>query len=269
MKNKSLFLITMLIILTTIQACSAGPGVQPTKVEQQATLAGDATNPAAVSSPTQEVSEVGLPAGPETIDLTNSALFIRSNTPAYTFDAMMEYSGMDTIGAAKEVTLTINEQTQSIPEKSNHFTVLVTGGEGGGENVILGDQGYLVYQETCLPFSTSNELFESASEGMPILQELITGQAQRVETGIEVNGYVTDKYELTSENMLEEDELVSAFAYMARDGGFITRFEAQTRLKTDYQGFDSNQFTDLVITHNYIPVEDGSLVITIPAACVP
>ena len=171
------------------------------------------------------------------------------------------------LGQAKVVTLAMTELTQTLPQKAQHFLVEVTGGEGSAETVIIGDQGYSVFLGTCSPFSALSSEGQSASEGMPNLQTMITGQAKRVETGINVNETITDKYELTSENMLEKDELVSAFVYVAREGGFITRFEAQTRTKTDYQGFDVNQFTDLAITHNYIPVEDGSLEIAIPAVC--
>ena len=269
MKNKLLILITMVIILATIQACSAGPGVQPTKVEEQATLAGEAQNPVAASTPTQEVIEVGLPAGPETIDLTTLALLLPSNTPAYTFDAVMNFSGVGATGATKVVTLSMTELTQTIPQKTQRFLVDVNGGKGSAETVMIGDQGYSVFLGTCSLFSASSSEEQNASEGMPNLQNMVTGQAKRVETGIEVNGTITDKYELTKENMIGNDELVSAFVYVARNGGFITLFEAQSRTKTDYQGLDSNQFTDLTFTFNYIPVEDGSLIITIPAACVP
>ena len=62
-------------------------------------------------------------------------------------------------------------------------------------------------------------------------RNMITGQATRVESGIEVNGFVTDKYELSGENLVEDgDESASAFVYVARDGGFITLFEAQGQI---------------------------------------
>ncbi len=266
MKNKLSVLITMVIVLFTIQACSAG-SAQPTPNEQQATLAEGQANSTATLAPSEEANEVDSSAGPETIDLTNSALFVPSNSPAYSFDVVMNFSGVDATGASKVVTLAMTELTQTLPQKARRFLVEVTGGEGSAETVMVGDQGYLIFLGTCSPFPASSIDGQNASEGMPNLQNSLTGQAKRVETGIEVNETITDKYELTRENMLEQDELVSAFAYVARDGGYITRFEAQTRTKTDYQGFDSNQLTDLSIAQNYIPVEDGSLVIAIPAAC--
>ena len=74
---------------------------------------------------------------------------------------------------------------------------------------------------------------------------------------------------------LADDELISAFVYVARSGGFITLFELQGRAKIDFQGLglipyqlaDPNQLADFTRADNYIPVEDGSLNIAIPAGC--
>lgn len=267
MKKQTSIIIALVIILTASQACSVGGKVPSTEVEQEPTIVSEPTGPAATTVPSQEAGGNDVPLGPETIDLTNPALYITSGAPAYTFDATMKFSGVDTTGAAKEVSLSMTEETQTLPQKTQRFLVVVTGGEGSAESVMIGDQGYSVFQETCFPFSASSTEGQNASEGMPNLQDEITGQAQRVESGIDVNGFVTDKYELTSQNMVADDELISAFVYIARDGGFITLFELQGRTKTDYQGLDSSQFTDIITAYNYIPVEDGSLIITIPAVC--
>jgi hypothetical protein len=267
MKNKFTFSSVLIIILITIQACSLGSSAQPTKIIQEATLAEELTVSTAISVPTQEAGGVADNPGPETIDLANPDLYLTSSTPAYTFDVTMKYAGVGSTGALKEVTLAISEGTQSLPQIARHFLVVVTGGEGSAETVILGDQVYSVFQGTCYPSTSSSTEEQNASAGMPVLRELIKGQAVRVESGIEINGFMTDKYELTSENMVENDELTSSFVYVTRDGGFITRFEAQVKTKTDFQRFDINQFTDMSIVHNYIPVIDGSLVIAIPSVC--
>jgi len=265
MKNKFTFSTVLIFILLTIQACSAGSSVQPTKIIQEATLAEVAST--TTSIPTQEAVGIIENPGPDTIDLTNPDLYITTSAPAYTFDTTMKYAGVGTAEALKEVALAMSEATQSLPQIERHFLVSVTGGEGSAETVMIGDQGYSVFQGTCYPFPVSSTDDQNLSEGMPNLQDLIKGQANRVEDRIEINGFITDKYELTSENMVENDELISAFVYVTRDGGFITRFEAQVKTKTDYQGFDPNQLTDIFIVHNYIPVEDGSLVIAIPSVC--
>lgn len=267
MKKQNSIYIALAIILLTSLACNIGSTVPSTEVEQEPTIVSEPMNPIATTVPSQEAGSNDSPSGPETIDLANPALYITSSSPAYTFDATMKFSGVDTTGVAKEVSLAMTEETQTLPQNTQRFLVVVTGGEGSAETVMIGYQGYSVFQEACFPFSASSTERQNASEGMPNLQKEIIGQAQRVESGIDVNGFVTDKYELTSENMVADDELISAFVYVTRDGGFITRFELQGRSKTDYQGLDSNQLTNVATVHNYIPVEDGSLDIAIPAVC--
>jgi hypothetical protein len=149
------------------------------------------------------------------------------------------------------------------------------------DTVILGDQmtsaqmvgvGGAAPTLMCNTGSTSNTqgpgLLESTLDSMPRLQTMLTGQARGVESGVEVNGYLTDKYELSADNFTEGgDEMVSAFVYVARDGGFITRFEEQLQAKMPSFGFDPNQVTEGTMTADYFLVEDGSLDIAVPSEC--
>ncbi|TFH65249.1 MAG: hypothetical protein E4G90_06555 [Gemmatimonadales bacterium] len=104
-------------------------------------------------------------------------------------------------------------------------------------------------------------------DNIPRIQEWLTGQATRVESGIEVNGFVSDKYELSGDTLQGGDGLVSAYVYVARDGGFITRYELHFQGNEGRFGFDSSQLTDTSLIYNYYLMEDGSLEISIPAEC--
>lgn len=267
MKIQNSIYIALVLILVASLACNIGGATPATESGQEPTTESGQTDSAVATVPAQEAGAIDGPPGPETIDLTNPALFITSSEPAYKFDTNTKFTGVDTTGAAKEVSLLMTEETQTLPQKSQRFLVVVTGGEGSAETVAIGDQVYTVFQGACFPSPLSSVDEQGLSEGMPKLQDGITGQAPRVESGIEVNGFVTDKYELTSENMFSDDELISAFVYVARDGGFITLFDMQGLSKTDYQGLDPNQFTNVTTAYNYIPVEDGSLDIAIPVEC--
>lgn len=276
MKKQNSIYIALVIILTASLACSVGGTAPSTESGQEPTVAGGQTNPVATTAPSQEAVGIDGPPGPETIDLTNPALYIVPSAPAFTFEMTSKYVGVDTTGVAKEVSqITWSAEVQTQPQITQRF--FFGGGDEYSDTVIIGDQMTIAQM-----FSVSGgtpELFCNTSlassmqgpsmlESMFKLQDMITGQAPRVESGIEVNGYVTDKYELSSENFVEvPGELVSAFVYVARDGGFITLFELQGRSKTDYQGLDPNQFTDVTSAYNFIPVEDGSLDIAIPAEC--
>jgi hypothetical protein len=264
MKNNSIY-IALVFILSASLACNIGSSAPATESIQEPAAATAQTDPAATTIPAQESAAIDGPPGPETIDLTNQGLYLTSSATAYTFDTATKFAGVDKAGSAKEVSMLMTEGTQSLPQKSRHFVVEVTGGEGSAETAVIGDQVYTVFQGACYPYPLSS--VEIPAKGWPKLQDEITGQAQRVESGIEVNGFVSDKYELKSENMLADDELVSASVYVARNGGFITLFELQGRTKTDFQGLDPNKFTDVSSSYNFIPVEDGSLEIVKPAAC--
>lgn len=259
MKKQNSIYIAIVIILAASLACNVG-GTTPL-------VEGGQSDPAATTAPVEDGESVDGPSGPEMIDMSNPAFYLVSSAPAYTFDTSTIFNWVDSAGAAKEVSLLMTEETQTLPQKSQRFLVEVIGGEGSTETVVIGDQGYSVFQGTCFPFPVSGADDQSLSEGMPKLQDEITGQAKLVESGVEINGFVTDKYELTAENMVSDDELTSAFVYVASDGGFITRFEMQAKTKTDYQGLDTNQPTEIAVTYNYIPVQDGSFEIVVPAGC--
>jgi hypothetical protein len=104
-------------------------------------------------------------------------------------------------------------------------------------------------------------------ESLPKIQEMLSGTALLVERGIEINGLVTDKYELSADNFVGDDKPDSAFVYVAREGGFITLFEMQSRANEKRYGFDPNQLTSISVAYSYIPVVDGSLDIASPAEC--
>jgi hypothetical protein len=287
MKKQSSIYLALAIILMTSMACSVGGTALSTEVAKEPTAGSEPANPVATTVPTQEAGSNDSSAGPETIDLTNPALYIHPNWPAYTFTTTTKYTGVDTAGVAKEVSEIGSAEIQTQPQITQRFLSSLEGyvdnpGTTGSVNilssdtVIIGDQMtsaqmVSVNGETpklvCNTGLASEVQGPSLLESMPKIQEWITGQAPRVESGIELNGFVTDKYELSSENMGGGDGLVSAFVYVARDGGFITRFEVQSQGNETRFGFDPSQLTDITTTFNFFPVEDGSLDIVIPAEC--
>jgi hypothetical protein len=273
MRKKNPVYFALAIILLGSLACNVGAAAPATEGGQEPVSEDGQTNPGATTLPAQEAAAFDGPPGPETIDLANPALYIAPSAPAFTFEMKIKYMGMDTTGAANEAWLLGSTQIQTQPQITQRFSSLTEGGAGGdstAETVIVGDQLYTVLTGVpgCKTFLASSMQGPSMLESMFQLQKWITGQAQRVESGVEVNGYVTDKYELTGKNFVDvSGELGSAFVYVARDGGFITRYESQHREQTKYLGFDPEQFTDVTSAYNYVLVEDGSLDIAIPAEC--
>jgi hypothetical protein len=281
MKKQNSIYIALAIILLASLACNIGGTAPATEVGQEPVTGAEQTNPVATTAASQEAASIDGSAGPETIDLTNPALYIVPNTPAYKFDATLKITGVDTTGSPKEFLSFTSVEIQTLPQITQHFLFSSDEGDEYSDTVIIGDQmtnaqmfsvngaAPQLFCNTSLASEMQGpSMLESTLEFMPKIQKMLTGQAPRVESGVEVNGFVTDKYELSVENFVEmSGEMSGAFVYVARNGGFITRFEQQGQDKITLVGFDPTQFADVSLISNYILVEDGSLEIVIPVEC--
>ena len=221
MKKRSSIFLALAIILMTSIACTIGGTALSTEVEKEPTPGSEQTNPVATTVPSQEAGGNDPSAGPETIDLTNPALYIVPNAPAFKFESTIKYTGVDTTGVAKEVSEIGLVEVQTQPQTTQRFLSSLEGymdspGTKGSINilssdtVIIGDQmtsAQMVSAEGGTPKLFCNTTLVSEIQGpgmlesMFKLQDMITGQATRVESGIEVNGYVTDKYSLSGDNL--------------------------------------------------------------------
>lgn len=212
------------------------------------------------------------PGGSAAVDLSDSAGQGVSPFPAYTLDMKIEYTGKDLEGNDKTMRITTSLETQTIPQEARHVSIF--SGDTGEtlDVVIIGDQFYSVLPGvgcTVLPAGTmqGEEFFDS----VPQPSELLSGQAKLVESGVEVSGILTDRYELTSDNLLstvaDAPELESGSVYIAQDGGYILKVAFEGKANTAQNGFDPNQDTHVSMEYVIIPVEDGSLTILPPAEC--
>ena len=277
-KHNSIYIVLAIILFASL-ACSIGGTAPATE--------GGQTDSVATNAASQEAGGNDPSAGPETIDLTNPALYIVPDAPAFKFEATTKYTGADAGGVAKEVSEIGLTEVQTQPQIAQHYLFSLEGyldpaGTTGSINILSSDTVIIGDQMTsaqmvsvnggtpelfCNTTSTSNIQGPGMLESVFKLQNMIKGQAPRVENGIEINGYVTDKYELSGENFVGDSKGVSAFVYVARDGGFITRFEMKAQQNEDRYGFDPDQLIDFSLEYNYTLVEDGSLVISVPAEC--
>ena len=295
MNRRSSLYVALAWVLLTASACGAGGAAQPAGAGDEQALAGSRaaatesapSNPDPATAPAQDAAHADGSAGPESIDLTSPALYLLPNAPAYHFDSTVRYTGTDKSGAAKEVTENGLADVQTKPQVTQRFWSSLEGyvddaGSSGSVNILSSDTVIIGDQMTSAQMVSVNgaapELFcntglasemqgPSLSESTPRIQEFLSGQAPRVEAGVEVNGLVTDKYELSSANLAGAEGLVSAFVYVARDGGSITRFELQSQANEQRFGFDPSRLTDISRIYNYVLVEDGSLPIAIPHEC--
>jgi hypothetical protein len=104
----------------------------------------------------------------------------------------------------------------------------------------------------------------------------LRGHVKRVETGISINGVITDRYELRKDNFTMAEsviEFISGSLYRARDGGFLTRLEYVIKIKPQswvinmsdaFSSTDPSLVTYL-LDRTYVP--DGTLPVKVPEVC--
>jgi hypothetical protein len=217
----------------------------------------------------------GLLPGPESLDLSLTALY--AFAPNYTSQVGVVFEGAAEDGSPLSQTIEISQKFQTQPTESSSAVISTTLSELGEgyvmETATIEGQTYTYAADMgcfVFPMDSSDESFDD----LFTVDGLFTNQASRAETGVEINGFITDRYEITEANINPDHEdfdtefsLTEGDLYVARDGGFITRMilEGFTYV-TDFEGFDPTAETPATFTFNYIPVE-GELDISPPAGC--
>ncbi len=273
MKKNVLLILTVLILATLACNLVSSPGGDAEAPPDSAESGDPETSP---SDPVPEapVVDQGAGAGPESIDLSSPDLNGKDRYPAYRENTELNYDGVDPSGNPKTTSMIIKIENQTSP-KSRY--VSMTGSdasEGSIEMVTFEDQTMSVYPGVgCTIFPASAMEGQEPDEEFLDFNGTFTGQANRMETGITIEGVVTDRYELKSENITESEsdnypESFEGSVYIARDGGYIVRIEMEgTDQGEESFGFDPNAETQVRVSYTFIPVDDGSLVITPPAGC--
>jgi hypothetical protein len=213
--------------------------------------------------------------GPETLDLSTPALYVFA--PNYTSQVTVVYEGAMQDGTPLTQNITIDQMVQTIPTESDWVKISTALSNEDEEYVIetatIEGQSYSFVSEAgCFVFPADSS--EDTFDELFTVDGLFISQASRVETGVQINGFTTDGYEITATNIDTSHEefdtqftLTEGILYVARDGGFITRMllEGMTYV-TEFEGFDPAVETPAMFTFNYIPAE-GELNIVPPAGC--
>ena len=267
MKKQILLAMTTLTLVTL--ACSLVSGLG----SGDSGDAGDSeSTPSSAPATEAPVVSGDSGAGPETIDLSNPALYANDAYSTYKMNMAIKYDGVDTSGSQKSFDLVFDVESQLDP-KAQRISMTGEDAMESIEFVVLGDQAMSVFPGIgCSVFPVSTMQDQSPEESIPDVNGLLTGQAKRVESGVNIEGVVTDRYELTSENMADPDNSESpkindGSVYVAQDGGYIVRIEMNGTVNTEENGFDPNTEAQVSLNYTFIPVEDGSLNIVPPAEC--
>jgi len=265
MKKQVLLAISALILVTLACSLFGGSG------KDVGTPGEPGNAPSSAPATEAPVASQDSGAGPETIDLSNPDLYAMGSYPAYKLDMKLSYDGVDTSGSPKSFNLSFYIENQTEP-KAQRIVVTGEGVEEGFETVVLGDQMMSVFPGVGCTVFPASSMDEDPVDSAPDISELLTGQANRIETGVSVEGILTDRYRITSENMTNADDsetpkITDGSVYVARDGGYIVRFEMSGTVNTPENEFDPNTETQVAMDYTFIPFEDGSLVISPPTEC--
>ena len=261
MKKKATLALTFLLLATF--ACGLPTGGDTTDSGST-----DENSPAATQ---EQASTPEIAPGPETIDLGSPALYSTDGYIAYQINTILQYKGVDASG--NEVISSIKSIVEQRTAPEEAIRSVLAGGDPADtiEYIKLGDLIFNVYGGKCAVFSADSQQQEfDPSEQMFNMQEFFMGQATRAETGVVVEGIVTDRYALTQENLSPQGDgvptLQSGDVYVSSETGNVIKIEVIGTTRTDQYGMDSNQDTAVNMSYIFNPSED--VVILPPEGCL-
>jgi len=190
------------------------------------------------------------------------------------------YEGVDANGAPLKVKIVQENMEQADPEWSNYTRYQLTSNtaiQKDTEFSIIKGQVYSRAKNACNVFpDTTAKSHKPTNWPKSLLKSYITGSAKKVESGVKVNGVLTDKYELKLENSPFADSLEkmeSSELYRAQNGGYLVKLViSQTWSAEKWQGASTYGFAGgqpikikNVVDFTYYPT--GKLNVIVPAVC--
>lgn len=206
LRSKKL-LVFILILVIAILACSSIPTLGESNNGEDTTgqninNSGDQGNDSGQSA----ISGQDLPAGPDLLNLEDSALFIKYTDINYFMNFFYSFKGKSSEGDEIFGSIQIEGKNTVNPERASDFEMRMEGmsiaeeGMGYIHFVDLPTRDYVYIPESgCISFG--NNEFGSPYDSFLDSDGMFIGTVQRVEKDIIVNGVLTDRYELTDANI--------------------------------------------------------------------
>lgn len=243
---------------TELQKIFVGPGIVPTAVP--------------------ELDAGGKPIGPKVLDTTDSALNSRFSN-SFRHYSEMSMDGYDQNNGPLKRTIILDQMQQEQPEWSSYKHQMERINDSTideSEGAVLKGKSYDSQDDgTC---RVSNDSFAGTRElenwprNLPII-----GRLKRVETGVTVNDVLTDRYEVTLENLGSGRSTVtewkSGSLYRARVGGYVVRLEYTIVVEPQAWGmnggseYSTNRPAILTFLDDFFYFPNGTMSVKVPAAC--
>jgi hypothetical protein len=190
-----------------------------------------------------------------------------------------QYTGAGNDGSALTVKIIQQNMEQSTPGWSNYTQYQVTSNgsvEKASEFSILNKKVYKNDNGGCSVFADTNTTHAPSNWPKSYLKSYVTGKARKVESGVTVNGVITDKYELKLENSpfaYSLTEMKSGELYRAQKGGYLVKlsitetWQADKWQGTSTYGFATGKPVTVTNTIDFTYYPNGKLNVIVPGVC--
>ncbi len=277
----SIMLLVAVLVLASL-ACSTVsiPNVGDLLPEEPSVSA-PAVDPAAAPDDVQPADSEPAPApgaapdggvGPEVIDFSDPNAILPYTDVNYYTQLKYTFSGTATDGSAVNGSLLIDGTYLLYPSPAAKLVVQGEGDTDVPHTEIMDTAGayYISTEEYgCLSFSADQ--FDNPYNDM-ISDFDLAGSAPRVEAGVEVNGVITDRYALTSDNFPPGDfteatefDIEQGSLYRSRTGQII-RVELTGTGVSDVLSGNSNLLGQITFLLDIVPTNDAIELLP-PATC--
>jgi hypothetical protein len=214
--------------------------------------------------------------GPESVNL-DEALRGRDVLASYDELVILQWDGTTPDGAAASFALDNALRFRDVPEGAVSLT-MITRGIDGSESLLdsstIGPDHYIFYDEQGCTI-TASEANQLPLDEFFQLELPLLGTANLVESGLDINGVLSDQYELSADNIANDPDsgvtpetflFEEGHVYIARDDGYVTRMEIHGQFADDPSslGFDPEQPVSALMSVNSYPSDADVLP---PAGC--
>lgn len=266
-------LIILAIVMVFMLACNLLPG----DTVDLGSNSGSQSRPNTGGQPT-DVSggstDKGNP-GPKTLSVDDPALNAEytANVDQHNYWII---EGVDASGSPHTIAQEINQQVQTEPEWAQYYYwSVLRNGEifDFSEFAIHNGQHFSVNDQFTCQKREDQTKHKPAVQPSIYLQEL-KGTLKRVETGVMVNGILTDRYEIAKKNINTSSvvEVLSGSLYRAQEGGYLVKFEFSTMFQiwsgSAYEEeFDASKQEKWTYLFEQTYYQPGTLQVRMPDAC--
>jgi len=270
---KSRILIILAIVMVFMLACNLLPGDTVDLGTNSSGHSGSNSSGQPTDASGGSTGE-GNP-GPKTLSVDDPALNAEftANVDQHNYWII---EGLDTSGSPHTIAQEITQQVQSEPGWAQYYyRGVLRNGEtfDFSEFAIHNGQYFSVNDQYTCQTREDQTKDEPAVQPSVYLQEL-QGTLKRVETGVMVNGILTDRYEIAKKNINTSSvvEVLSGSLYRAQDGGYLVKFEfsamyqiwAGSAYEKEFDASKQEKWTYLFEQTHYQP---GALQVRMPDAC--